>query len=236
MSQRTRGRLLKLRSNLLLLLVVCGALLAAPAIVMALITNLGGNTSPTTQSDKADIADPSAKPHGNTSPAPAIQGEGADIADPSANTMPAQTIQSKEADYASGKTVTLTGSNWQSGESVRISVNDDQGKTWSRNVDVTADASGRIQIHFQLPDWFAGTYTVTAMGDQSGVATTSFIDANVSFSSTSSAPANWTVTYRTHGSGNTTDNTCATGALTDTRPSPPVPRAQRPWVSQTKSP
>lgn len=203
---------MKLRSNLLLLLVVCGALLAAPAIVMALITNLGGNTSPTNQSDKADIADPSAKPHGNTSPAPAIQGEGADIADPSANTLPAQTIQSEEANDALGKTVTLTGSNWQSGESVRISVNDDQGKTWSRNVDVTADASGQIQVQFQLPDWLVGTYTVTAMGEQSGVATTSFTDGNVSFRSTSPAPASWTVNYRTHGGGNTTDNTsCATG-------------------------
>src|ERR671910_475696 len=212
MSQRTRRKLLKLRSNLLLLLVVCGALLAAPAIVMALITNLGGNTSPTNQSDKADIADPSAKPHGNTSPAPAIQGEGADIADPSANTLPAQTIQSEEANDALGKTVTLTGSNWQSGESVRISVNDDQGKTWSRNVDVTADASGQIQVQFQLPDWLVGTYTVTAMGQHAGVATTSFTDGNVSFRSTSPAPASWTVNYRTHGGGNTTDNTsCATG-------------------------
>src|SRR5918993_1403958 len=143
MSQRTRRKLLKLRSNLLLLLVVCGALLAAPAIVMALIAN------------------------------------------PSANTLPAQTIQSEEANDALGKTVTLTGSNWQSGESVRISVNDDQGKTWSRNVDVTADASGQIQVQFQLPDWLVGTYTVTAMGEQSGVATTSFTDGNVSFRRTS---------------------------------------------------
>src|SRR5215204_4474580 len=74
MYQRTRGRLLKLRSNFLLLLVVGAALLAAPAIVMALITDLGGNISPTIQSDKADIADPSANPHGNTSPA--LQGGG----------------------------------------------------------------------------------------------------------------------------------------------------------------
>src|SRR5918995_7345734 len=110
MSQRTRRKLLKLRSNLLLLLVVCGALLAAPAIVMALITDLGGNTSPTLQSEGADVADPSANPHGDTSPA--IQGEGADIPDPSANTFPAQTIQSEEASDAPGKTVTLTGSNW----------------------------------------------------------------------------------------------------------------------------
>jgi hypothetical protein len=111
---------LKLRSNILLLLVVCVALLAAPAIVMALITDLGGNTSPTLQSDKADIAEPSANPHGNTSPA--TQGDGVDMANPSADTLPPQTIQSKEADYASGKTVTLTGSNWQPGESVRITV------------------------------------------------------------------------------------------------------------------
>src|SRR5215218_9305722 len=209
MYQRTRGRLLKLRSNLLLVLLVCMALLAAPAIVMALITDLGGNSSPTIQSDKADIAEPSANPHGNTSPA--TQGDGVDMANPSANTLPAQTIQSKEADYASGKTVTLTGSNWQPGESVRITVNDDQGKTWSREVDVTADASGQIQVHFQLPDRFVGTYTVTAMGDESGVATTSFIDGNVSFRSTSPAPASWTADYWTHGGGNTTDNSCATG-------------------------
>jgi hypothetical protein len=200
---------LKLRSNLLLVLLVCMALLAAPAIVMALITDLGGNSSPKIQSDKADIAEPSANPHGNTSPA--TQGDGVDMSTPSADTLPPQTIQSEEADHAPGKTITLTGSNWQPGESVRITVNDDQGKTWSREVDVTADASGQIQVHFQLPDRFVGTYTVTAMGDESGVATTSFIDGNVSFRSTSPAPASWTADYWTHGGGNTTDNSCATG-------------------------
>jgi VCBS repeat-containing protein len=56
------------------------------------------------------------------------------------------------------------------------------------------------------------TYEVTAMGDQSGVATTSFTEGNVSFRSTSPAPASWTVNYTTHGGENTTDNTsCATG-------------------------
>src|ERR687889_2501403 len=210
MFQRTRGRQLKLRSNILVLLVVCVALVAAPAIVMALITDLGGNTSPTIQSDQADIADPSANPHGNASPA--IQGDGGDIADPGADTLPIQKIQSEEADYASGKTVTITGSDWQPGESVHINVNDDQGKTWSRIVDVTADASGRIQVQFQLPDWFGAAYKVTAMGDQSGVATTSFTDGNVTFHSSTPAPASWTVNYTTHGGGNTTHNTsCATG-------------------------
>jgi hypothetical protein len=196
----------------MLLLVVFAALLAAPAIVMALMTDLGGNIFPTIQSDKADTADPSANPHRNTSPSPATQGEEADIVDPSANTLPAQTIQSDKDDYAPGKTVTLTGSNWQPGESVHINVNDDQGKTWSRNVDVTADASGRIQYQFQLPTSFVATYEVTAMGEQSGVATTSFSEGNVSFRSTSPAPANWTVDYTTHGAENTTDNTpCAKG-------------------------
>jgi hypothetical protein len=196
----------------MLLLVVFAALLAAPAIVMALMTDLGGNIFPTIQSDKADTADPSANPHRNTSPSPATQGEEADIVDPSANTLPAQTIQSDKDDYAPGKTVTLTGSNWQPGESVHINVNDDQGKTWSRNVDVTADASGRIQYQFQLPTSFVATYEVTAMGEQSGVATTSFTEGNVSFRSTSPAPANWTVDYTTHGAENTTDNTpCAKG-------------------------
>jgi hypothetical protein len=54
----------------MLLLVVFAALLAAPAIVMALMTDLGGNILPTIQSDKADTADPSANPHRNTSPSP----------------------------------------------------------------------------------------------------------------------------------------------------------------------
>src|SRR5918994_6879646 len=202
----------------MLLLVVFAALLAAPAIVTALMTDLGGNIFPTIQSDKADTADPSVNQHRSPSPSPATQGEEADIVDPSANTLPAQTIQSDKDDYAPGKSVTLTGSNWQPGESVHVSVNDDQGKTWSRNVEVTADASGRIQYHFQLPTSFVATYEVTAKGEQSGVATTSFTEGNVSFRSTSPAPANWTVDYTTHGAENTTDNTsCATGSTDGSR-------------------
>jgi hypothetical protein len=204
--------LLKLRSKFTLLLVACAALLATPAIVMALMTDLGSNILPMIQSDKADIASPSANPHGKTSPAPAIQGQEPDIASPSANTLPAQTIQSEEADHAPGKTITITGSHWQPGETVHINVSDDQGNTWSPSVDVTADASGQIQDQFQLPDWFAATYEVTAMGAQSGVATMSFTDGNVSFRSTYPAPASWTVNYTTHGGGSTTNNTsCATG-------------------------
>jgi hypothetical protein len=64
------------------------------------------------------------------------------------------TIQSDKADYAPGELVTLTGSNWQPGESVNINVNDTYGATWSRNVDVTADASGNITDSFNLPNSF----------------------------------------------------------------------------------
>src|SRR5918997_3805002 len=89
-------------------------------------------------------------------------------------TSPAPTIQSDKDDYAPGETVTLTGANWQPGESVHINVNDDEGSTWSRNVDVTADENGAIRDEFQLPDWLVATYKVTATGTQPGVATTSF--------------------------------------------------------------
>jgi hypothetical protein len=94
-------------------------------------------------------------------------------------TSPAPTIQSDKADYAPGELVTLTGSGWQPGESVRIFVNDDQGQTWNRIQDVTADASGNISDSFNLPNWFVAQYSVTATGTQSGTATTSFTDADV---------------------------------------------------------
>jgi photosystem II stability/assembly factor-like uncharacterized protein len=105
-------------------------------------------------------------------------------ADPSGSTSPAPTIQSDKADYFPGETVTFTGSNWQPGETVHINVNDDEGNTWSRNADVTADENGAIRDEFQLPEWFVATYKVTATGEQSGVATTSFTDGNVRFTAT----------------------------------------------------
>ena len=56
------------------------------------------------------------------------------------------------------------------------------------------------------------------MGEQSGVATTSFTDDKVAFRSTFPAPASWTVNYRTHGGGNANRNTsCATGGTDGSR-------------------
>jgi hypothetical protein len=109
------------------------------------------------------------------------------------------TIQSDKADYAPGSTVTLTGSGWQSGETVNIKVNDTYGATWSRNVDVTADASGNVTDSFNLPNTFVSDYDVTATGAQSGTATTTFTDAASLTLSPTSGPTGTAVTASTGG-------------------------------------
>ena len=58
-------------------------------------------------------------------------------------------------------------------------MNDDQGETWRRDVDVIAGIDGRITDQFNLPDWFVATYLVTASGPLSGIAQTTFTDGNV---------------------------------------------------------
>src|SRR5918995_1156076 len=106
--------------------------------------------------------------------------------DGSGTTSLSPTIQSDKDDYPPGGAVTLTGSNWQPGESVHINVNDTYGASWSRNVDVTADASGNITDSFNLPDWFVSDYDVTATGASGAIAKTTFTDAaNLTLSPTS---------------------------------------------------
>src|SRR5262245_9219490 len=87
------------------------------------------------------------------------------------------TRKSDKRDYQAGSTVTLTGTGWQSGESVHIYVNDSLGQTWSYNADVVADSGGVFTNQFQLPLFFVAKYSVTATGTLSGIATTSFTDA-----------------------------------------------------------
>jgi hypothetical protein len=88
-------------------------------------------------------------------------------------------ISSDKADYAPGELVTLAGTYWQPSESVHIRVNDDAGSSWSRDVDVTANADGTIADSFNLPDWFVAEYSVRATGASGSVALTSFTDGNV---------------------------------------------------------
>jgi hypothetical protein len=92
------------------------------------------------------------------------------------NTGP-PTISSDQADYAPGSTVTLSGSSWQPGEDVHISVNDNVGQTWSYSGDVTADSAGEFTRSFQLPQSFVASYFATASGPSSGTATTTFTDS-----------------------------------------------------------
>ena len=132
------------------------------------------------------------------------------------------TITSDKDDYAPGELVTLTGTNWQPGENVKIDVNDDEGQTWRRTVNVVADAAGRITDSFNLPAWFVATYYVTATGDVSGVATTTFTDGTVRVradgTSGNAAPITWvhfnstTCTGTVLGSGSISATTGSNGA------------------------
>ena len=92
------------------------------------------------------------------------------------------------------RAVTLSGGSWAAGESVHINVNDDHGQSWARDVDVTADADGKITDSFTLPDWFIATYFVRATG-ASGTATATFTDGNVKWDT--STPADVTETLYT---------------------------------------
>ncbi len=117
--------------------------------------------------------EPTSNPDPTTLPEPS-----APSFEPSPSTA-APTIASDLADYPPGGLVTLTGSNWQPGETVNIFVNDDWGSSWSRNVDVVADADGNITDQFNLPNWFVAEYAVVATGEVYGRAYTRFTDGNV---------------------------------------------------------
>jgi hypothetical protein len=128
------------------------------------------------------------------------------------------TITSDLPDYPPGATVNLTGSNWQPGESVHINVNDDVGQSWSydSNPDVIADESGNISHSFILPNWFVATYTVTATGATSGVATSTFTDQTNTdttisrTSGTSPSVSNDPLTFK----AKVTENNSTTAAIT----------------------
>ena len=162
-------------------------------------------------------------------------------------TPPPPSIWSDQADYAPGGTVTLAGQHWAPGEVVRIVVNDDEGQTWRRDVEVTADGEGTISDQFTLPDWFVALYSVSATGPVSGTATTSFSDGNIDFQLATvgqSAPANvsWTVTWnhwQGQGNGNA-NSTCAgapdiTGGTTSYNGNALASGSSRPSVNQNAS-
>jgi hypothetical protein len=93
-------------------------------------------------------------------------------------------IASDLPDYGPGQTVNLLGGSWQPGEAVHINVDDADSHTWTRDVDVNADANGDISDSFTLPDWFVTNYFVTATGASSGTATAHFTDAAIQTTTT----------------------------------------------------
>lgn len=91
------------------------------------------------------------------------------------------TIASDSPDYLPGALVTLTGTGWQVGEAVHITVNDDANQTWGYATDVSADLNGGFTTSFTLPTTFIALYTVRATGPYSGTATTTFFDDELSW-------------------------------------------------------
>jgi len=132
-------------------------------------------------------------------------------------------IQSDQADYGPGSTVTLNGGNWAPGENVHVFVDDANGHTWNHSADVTADDSGLIQDVFNLPNAFVSDYSVTATGDVSGTAATTFTDAvNTLTNLTSSVNPSFagqsvtftaTVTYATTAGGHNAGDPVTVGTV-----------------------
>jgi PKD repeat protein len=177
--------------------------------------------SPTAEPSPTDPA-PTIDPAATSEPSPA-ESE-APSTHPSNTPAPTPvarpTISSDKPDYAPGELVTLTGANWQPGETVHIYVNDDWGSTWSRNVDVLADAAGEISDQFNLPGWFVANYSVVATGAVSGIARTSFTDGNVKVKSDSGRNFDFqqtkfgSSTNCTTGGGSTTTGTAVASGFT----------------------
>jgi VCBS repeat-containing protein len=130
------------------------------------------------------------------------------------------TIASDKEDYLPGETVTLTGANWIPAEIVHIVVNDDQGQSWSRSVEVVAGADGTVQDQFQLPNWFVALYRVTATGPLSGTATTTFTDGTVAARNATTTPVGVAITYKLEKYSNTgcTGTPANTNTFTRTGP------------------
>ncbi|MEY2818138.1 MAG: hypothetical protein RL275_1601, partial [Chloroflexota bacterium] len=120
--------------------------------------------------------DPAVEPTSEPTLEPTIEPTQEPVLEPTPELIPF--ILSDKGDYFPGEVVILDGGNWQGDSQVRIFVNDDVGKTWSRDVIVDVAEDGTILDVFNLPNWFVASYVVSAGGQQTGrVVTTSFTDA-----------------------------------------------------------
>jgi hypothetical protein len=90
-------------------------------------------------------------------------------------------ISSDRTDYAPGETATLTGTNWDPGEAVVLTVRGSDGVTYD-DAALSADAAGMFEHAFTLPELYVESFTVEVIGSSGATATTTFTDSNVSLS------------------------------------------------------
>jgi hypothetical protein len=154
-------------------LIVFISTIISPLAAFAADPSPSQEPSASAQETPTDAPSPSDAPAPTDAPSPTDSPAPTDAPSPSA-----PSIQSDLDDYPPGGLVTLTGADWQPGESVHISVNDDWGSSWSRSVDVVAGSDGNFADQFNLPNWFVAQYSVVATGAYSGVARASFTDSN----------------------------------------------------------
>ena len=127
----------------------------------------------------------------------------------------APSVWSDKADYMPGEHVTLTSSGWAPGEAVHVVINDDQGSTWKREADLTADENGGLVDEFDLPNWFVATYSIRATGASGTVASSSFTDGNVSFvADSTSGVSTFQVTYDKWNNGTCSGTPASSGTFT----------------------
>ena len=125
---------------------------------------------------------PTAEPEPTPDPTPTADPEPSPDASPLRSASPAPaaggpSLRTDLLDYAPGSLVLLMGEGWAADEAIELFVNDDLGRTWQLRDTVVADADGRFDHEFRLPERFVATYTVVATGAVSGEATWRFDDS-----------------------------------------------------------
>ena len=100
---------------------------------------------------------------------------------PSPPTAGTPTLDSDEEEYAPGATVTLGGADWQPGDTVHLSVDDDADDAWDHAADVNVAADGTITDTFDLPDGLVAGFTATATDPANRTATATFETVSAGF-------------------------------------------------------
>jgi hypothetical protein len=104
-------------------------------------------------------------------------------------------VRTDKGDYAPGQTVTITGSGWQAGETVKLTLHMDPLRASDTELSATADGSGNFtNTEFAPGDYDVGVrFVLTAVGQTSGArAQTTFTDGSVDGATVNIRAANCT--------------------------------------------